>query len=218
MYKLVIFDLDGTLLDTLGDLAAAGNHALREMGLPLHPVSAYKYFVGNGIPKLIERILPENHTKEDESRALGMFGEYYGAHKADSTKPYDGMTELVSDLCGNGVICACNSNKDHKFSKALVDTYYGSCVRAVMGAGIGFARKPDPGAALSLCERFGVGVGDALYVGDSSVDVLTAKAAGMDCCAVTWGFRTREELEECSPRYIADSPEQLRRVVLGELC
>jgi len=216
MYKLVIFDLDGTLLDTIGDLAGAGNYALKQMGLPTHPESAFKYFVGNGIPKLIERMLPQRHTKEDESRAFTLFDGYYSVHKTDSTRAYDGMRELVARLSRNGVICVCNSNKAHEFSKALIDTYYGDSIREVMGAGLGYGKKPDPGAALSLCERFCADKTQALYVGDSNVDVLTAKAAGIDCCAVTWGFRTREELESLSPRYIAGTPAQLGRIVLGE--
>ncbi len=218
MYKLVIFDLDGTLLDTIGDLAGAGNYALSQMGLPTHPISAYKYFVGNGIPKLIERMLPENHTAQDESRAFTLFEKYYGAHKADSTKAYGGMRELVEKLDRKGVICVCNSNKAHEFSKALIDTYYGDSIREVMGAGLGYARKPDPGAANALCERFCADKSKALYVGDSNVDVRTAKAAGIDCCAVLWGFRTREELESLSPKYIINSPEQLGQIILGDLC
>ena len=215
MYKLVIFDLDGTLLDTIGDLAAAGNHALSVMGKPQHPVEAFKLFVGNGIPKLIERMLPAEHTAEEESRALAIFSEYYGKHKSDRTVPYAGMPELVKTLNERGVTCVCNTNKAHGFSAELIRAAYGGDIREVIGAGIGFPTKPAPDAALEYIRRYGADKRDTLYVGDSNVDMMTAANAGIDACAVLWGFRSREELEACHPAHIAQNPQQLEEIILG---
>lgn len=215
MYKLVIFDLDGTLLDTIGDLAAAGNHALSVMGKQQHPEDAFKRFVGNGIPKLIERMLPAEHTAEEETRALAIFSEYYGEHKSDRTAPYAGMPELVKKLNESGVTCVCNTNKAHEFSAELIKAAYGGDIREVIGAGIGFPTKPSPDAALEYMRKYGADKRDTLYVGDSNVDMMTAANAGIDACAVLWGFRSREELEAFHPAHIAQNPHQLEKIVLG---
>lgn len=215
MYKLVIFDLDGTLLDTIGDLAAAGNHALSVLGKPPHPEEAFKRFVGNGIPKLIERMLPAEHTAEEEARALAIFSEYYGEHKSDRTVPYAGMTELVGKLNESGVVCVCNTNKAHEFSAELIKAAYGGDIREVIGAGLGFPTKPAPDAALEYMRRYGADKRDTLYVGDSGVDMATAANAGIDACAVLWGFRGREELEACRPAHIVHNPRQLGEIILG---
>ena len=216
MYRLVIFDLDGTLLNTLGDLAAAGNHALELMGFPVHEEEAYKLFVGNGIPNLIHRILPEGHSGAEHKRCYELFTEYYSVHKSDRTVPYAGMTELVTKLCGSGVICCVNTNKAHEFSCELVRAAFGGSIRGVIGYGAGFEPKPSPDAALELCRRFGADKSEALYVGDSNVDARTAAAAGIDCCSVLWGFRSYEELSACSPRYIAASTEELYGIIVGK--
>ncbi|MBE6901038.1 MAG: HAD family hydrolase [Ruminococcaceae bacterium] len=215
MYRLVVFDLDGTLLNTLGDLAAAGNYALEQLGYPVHETEAYKLFVGNGIPNLIHRILPEGHSDEEHERCYRIFTEYYSQHKSDRTAPYDGMTELVKKLSDSGVICCVNTNKAHEFSCELVRTAFGDYIRDIIGFGVGFAAKPSPEAALELCRRFGTDKSEALYVGDSNVDARTAAAAGMDCCSVLWGFRSYEELSACCPKYLVSSPEELYKVVMG---
>lgn len=215
MYKLVIFDLDGTLLDTIGDLMAAGNHTLRAMGMPQHTEEDYKRFVGNGIPKLIERMLPEPHNADDESRALELFSDYYGKHKSDRTKPYEGMPQLIERLSSAGIVCVCNTNKAQEFSAELVRKAYGENIRDLIGAGAGFPAKPAPDAALELCRRFGTDRADALYVGDSNVDMNTAAAAGIASCGVLWGFRSREELESCNPMYIAENIGRLHGIIVG---
>ncbi len=216
-YKLVIFDLDGTLLDTIGDIAAAGNHTLEVMGFPRYPEERYKHFVGNGIPKLIERILPAGAENACAEKALGLFMEYYSGHKSDHTKPYPGMPELVRELREAGVTCACNTNKAHELSAELVRRFYGGDITEVIGYGAGFPAKPDPGAALELIRRAGADQRNALYVGDSDVDMLTGHNAGIDVCAALWGFRSREELLAHSPAYTAENAEQLKRIILGEL-
>lgn len=214
MYKLVIFDLDGTLLNTLGDLAAAGNHALTQMDKPVHETEAYKLFVGNGIPNLIHRILPEGHTEQEFEKAHAIFNEYYSAHKSDRTVPYEGMRDLLAQLGEAGVICAVNTNKAHEFSAELLKASFGDSVRDLIGYGAGFAAKPSPEAALELCRRFDVDTSESLYVGDSNVDMNTAKNAGVDSCAVLWGFRSYEELSACCPTHIVSSADELKKIIL----
>ena len=179
MFRLVIFDLDGTLLNTIGDLAAAGNHTLAEMGFPQHEEDKYRHFVGNGIPKLIERMLPAGHDKATEERAFAMFNEYYSRHKCDHTKPYPGMPELIRDIKAQGVVCGANSNKADEFTRELIRLNYGDEFDQVIGFGAGFQPKPDPGAALEIIRRTGVKPEEALYVGDSDVDIMTGHNAGI---------------------------------------
>ena len=150
MYKLVIFDLDGTLLNTIGDLAAAGNHTLSVMGFPQHPEDSYRHFVGNGIPKLIERMLPQCHSKETEQNAYEIFMEYYSAHKCDRTKPYPGIPELIHKLRTNGVKCAANSNKAHEFSQELIRLNFGDEFDDVIGFGAGSQQSPTQPQLTSL--------------------------------------------------------------------
>lgn len=214
-YDPIIFDLDGTLLNTLGDLAAAGNYALEQMNFPTHAEDEYRYFVGNGIPKLIERMTPPNTPPEVLERVHNVFGEYYDKHKSDRTEPYDGMTELLAELKANGITAVCNTNKDHVFSDSLLRSFYGDTLAEIVGAGLGYAPKPDPKAALYLAEKYAVKDRKPLYVGDSGVDMQTALNAGIDGCGVLWGFRGRAELEQFSPAHIAETPAELRRIILG---
>lgn len=214
MYDPIIFDLDGTLLNTLGDLAAAGNHALARVGLPVHETEEYRRFVGNGIPKLIERICPPGSDRETQERVHEVFSEYYELHKADLTKPYPGMTELLSELKERGFTTVCNTNKDHGFSVELLTAFYGGTLAEIVGAGLGYPTKPDPAAALYLAEKYAKDGARPLYVGDSNVDMQTARAAGIDACGVLWGFRGREELEAQDPAHIAANTEELRRIIL----
>lgn len=215
MYDPIIFDLDGTLLNTLGDLAAAGNYALRRMGFPTHSTDEYRFFVGNGIPKLIERMCPENTDKETLEKAHNIFSEYYGRHKSDLTKPYDGMTELLKELKSKGVTAVCNTNKNHIFSDELLRKFYKDSLTEIVGAGLGFDTKPDPAAALYLAEKYASDGKKPLYVGDSNVDMQTAKNAGIDACGVLWGFRGREELEAQIPAHIAADAAELRKIIFG---
>ena len=215
MYKLVIFDLDGTLLNTLGDLAAAGNYALAQMGKPQHSVEAYKLFVGNGIPKLIERILPANSTDAEREETYRIFNEYYSAHKADRTVPYVGIKQLMERLNARDVTCVVNTNKAHEFSGELLRTAFGDDIRDLIGFGAGFPAKPAPDAAEELCRRYGADKSEALYVGDSGVDMQTAAAAGLDACAVLWGFRSYEELSAFSPKHIVSNAEELYHAICG---
>lgn len=216
MFNPIIFDLDGTLLNTLGDLAAAGNHALEQMGLPTHEEERYKLFVGNGIPKLIERMLPEGSSEENKQTAYRIFSEYYEEHKSDRTIPYIGIAELLSELKVNGVTALCCTNKDHRFAEELLRSFFGNDLAEIVGAGRGFPRKPDPSAVKYLAEKYARDEYQALYVGDSGVDMQTAANAGLDCCGVLWGFRGRSELERFSPLYMAENVSELRRIVLSK--
>lgn len=214
MYRLVIFDLDGTLLNTIGDLAAAGNYALEKLGYPQHEENAYRLFVGNGIPKLIERMLPQDCTEEIRAKTYDVFMEYYSRHKSDRTAPYAGIPELIGRLRSAGVRVAVNSNKAHEFSAALLKSFFGDAFDRVIGFGIGFGAKPDPAAALELCREFCPDKSKALYVGDSGVDMQTAANAEIDACGVLWGFRSREELSSFHPKHIVESSEELEQVIL----
>lgn len=214
MYDPIIFDLDGTLLNTLGDLAAAGNRALSALGLPVHEKEEYRLFVGNGIPKLIERICPPGSDEETRLRVHEVFSEYYELHKADLTKPYPGMTGLLSELKARGITAVCNTNKDHKFSVKLLTAFFGDTLVEIVGAELGFPTKPDPAAALYLAEKYAKDGFRPLYVGDSNVDMQTARAAGFDACGALWGFRGKAELEAQAPAHLAENVEELRRIIL----
>ena len=213
MYDPIIFDLDGTLLNTLGDLAAAGNFALEKFGFPAHETEEYRYFVGNGIPRLIERICPNGSDAETRALVHKAFSEYYALHKADLTKPYPGMTELLSELHARGITAVCNTNKDHAFAEDLLKPFFGDSLAEIVGAGLGYERKPDPAAALYLTKRYAKKCEKPLYVGDSGVDMQTAQNAGIEACGVLWGFREREELEAFKPAHIAANVGELRQII-----
>lgn len=216
MYKVVIFDLDGTLLNTLDDLAYAGNYALKAMGYPVHKASEYKYFVGNGIPKLIKRIVPEDCSEENAEKVHSLFSEYYSSHCTCKTKPYDGISEMLAALKKKGIGTAVASNKDHAFSVKLVKEFFGDNIDIVCGRKDGFPKKPDPYSVNLILEHFCADKEKVLYVGDSNVDMETAKNAGLTSCGVLWGFRTEEELTESGASYIVDSAEGLYKLITGE--
>ena len=215
MFKLVIFDLDGTLLNTIGDLAAAGNYTLADMGYPTHKEEEYRHFVGNGIPKLIERMLPAGTQKPVIDLAYEIFMEYYSEHKCDHTKPYPGIPELIHTLREHGVACGANSNKANEFTQELIRLNFGKEITHVIGYGAGFGAKPDPGAALEIIRRAGVKPEEALYVGDSDVDIITGHNAGIAVCGALWGFRGYDELAAQNPTYLAHDAKELEKIILG---
>lgn len=216
MYKCVIFDLDGTLLNTLEDLANVGNRVLEEMGFPQHETEKYKYFVGNGIPKLIERIIPEGCSDEDKKKVHELYSEYYGKHCRDNTKPYEGIAELLRNLKNNGIKTAVATNKDHSFSVELVNEFFDGNVDIVVGRKDGFPKKPDPYAVNCILRELGIDKSDTLYVGDSDVDMQTALNAGVCSCGVLWGYRTERELTESGACCIAASAEELYHIAVGK--
>lgn len=215
MYTCVIFDLDGTLLNTLDDLAEAGNHALRMLGLPTHGTEAYKSFIGNGIPNLIRRMLPENSDEALQSETLRLFSEYYALHHSDRTRPYDGIPELLERLHGRGIKTAVVSNKAHGFSVELIRGFFGETVGPVYGSGNGMPRKPDPTAVLQVMKELNVKPEETLYVGDSDVDMRTAQNAHLASCGVLWGFRSEHVLQESGAHFLARDAGELEGFILA---
>ena len=212
MKKLVIFDLDGTLLNTIADLANSTNHALALLGYPTHEVSAYPFMVGNGINKLFERALPEGEkTEENVLRVRQAFVPYYDVHNADDSSPYPGIPELLECLQAKGIQLAVASNKYQAATEKLVAHYFPN-IRfvAVFGQREGIKVKPDPTIVYDILKIAGVAKEEVLYVGDSGVDMQTAINAGVSSCGVTWGFRPRAELEALHPDRIVDKAEEIQ--------
>ena len=216
MIKLAIFDLDGTLLDTLGDIAGACNHALTVCGCPTHEVGEYKMFVGSGIMNLFRRALPEDQRTEGMVMKMrDAFVQYYDVHKDDMTRPYPGIKGLLDGLTAKGIRLAVASNKYQEATEELVTRYFGTYRFAcVLGQREGHPIKPDAGIifeAMASCE--GVRPDEVIYCGDSDVDMQTGINAGVRTVGVTWGFRSREELAEYSPCLLADNPEEIHNFI-----
>ena len=211
MKRLVIFDLDGTLLNTIADLAMSTNYALRCCGFPEHEVQEYLYFVGNGITKLFERALPEaSRSAENIARMRTCFLEYYTEHNTDCTRPYDGIAQLLATLSARGVKVAVASNKYQAGTEKLIRYFFPEVpFVAVLGQREGVPVKPAPDIVYDIMQRAGVEKADTLYVGDSDVDMRTALNSGVDACGVCWGFRPRAELEKYHPAHIAERPEDI---------
>jgi len=212
---LLIFDLDGTLLDTVADLAASTNHALRLCGFPVHESNAYHYFVGNGINKLFERVLPEGEkTQENIFQVRQYFLEYYGIHNTDLTKPYSGMVDLLLSLQSVGIKLAVASNKYQKGTEELIQHFFsGINFVALFGQRENVPTKPDPTIVYDILDIAKTEKQNAIYIGDSGVDMLTAKNSGIEAIGVTWGFRPRTELEEFLPKYIVDYPSEILSII-----
>lgn len=211
MKKLVIFDLDGTLLNTIADLAMATNQALQYFGYPVHETDAYRFFVGNGINKLFERTLPETErTAENIARIRSRFVPFYDAHNADMSRPYPGIQELLDALQQRGVMTAVASNKYQSATAKLIAHYFPTIrFTEVQGQREGIPTKPDPSIVRDILAKAGVEKEEVLYVGDSGVDMQTAHNAGVNAIGVAWGFRPREELEACHPVCIIEKAEDL---------
>ena len=214
-YKAAIFDLDGTLLDTLDDLAGAVNHALGEEGMPLRTREEVCTFVGNGIEKLMRRAIPQGTGEEAFQRAFSGFKTYYALHNNDRTAPYPGIPQLLLRLKAAGIRCAIVSNKNDANVKALARLYFPDTVEEAVGGMEGVRLKPAPDTVNRVLESFHLKPEEALYIGDSDVDVYTARNALCDCAAVTWGFRSRESLVAAGAVNLLDTPEELGRFLLG---
>ena len=214
-YKLVIFDLDGTLIDTIADLGTAVNVALRARNLPEHPMEAYRGMVGHGVRNLVRSAMPEP-MRGDEALLddlLSLFLDYYIAHIDDLSRPYPGIPELLSDLSAAGVKLAVASNKFQAGAEKLIHRTFPQIVfSAISGGRRDAPLKPDPAIVDGILERAGVSREETVLVGDSATDIATAEAAGIACIAVSWGFRPKEALSAAGS--IADSVPQLRRMLL----
>lgn len=219
--KAVIFDLDGTLLDTLDDLTAAVGHALGAFGYPALDRDRVRRYVGNGVPKLIERALYYATTGDEPDLDNGTFGdrglfgsclsvftEYYDAHNADLTKPYDGVTEMLHGVAAAGLKTAIVTNKYDGAAQELGKRFFAG-VDAIVGAQPGINPKPSPDGVFKALGLIGADRNDAIYVGDGETDMNTAKNCGMPAVAVTWGFRSAAVLKAFEPRFIIDSPSRL---------
>ena len=215
MIELAVFDLDGTLVNSIYDLADAVNNALADNGYPTHELEAYKHFVGNGAKKLIERALPAGTDRQECSRIHGEYTKYYRAHCLDKTLPYDGMPELVARLRAEGIKCAVASNKPDEFSKEIVTALFGSDgFDLVRGKLEGAASKPAPDILYGIAKTLGTGIEKAVMIGDSNVDVQTAHNAGIKCIGCTWGFRGRAELEAEGADFIAETAQDIADIII----
>lgn len=215
MYKLVLFDLDGTLLNSLKDLAYASNYALKQFGFETYEEEAYKRFVGNGVYKLVERMLPVEERKEETLLEVKkVFDSYYKEHNLDYTQPYEGVMALLQEMQEKGIQTAVVSNKPHDFAQELVKQLFKEKISVTYGQREGIKTKPDPTTVLEVIEHFKRDKKECIYVGDSDVDMLTAKNAGIHSIGVLWGFRTEEELKEAGADFIAKDTNELLKYIL----
>ncbi len=213
-YKLAIFDLDGTILDTLEDLTDGVNYALSECGYPVRTIDEVRSFVGNGIRRLIERALPSGTSEAEIDRVHGIFSPYYKENCDVKTKPYDGIPAMLQSLRDAGVLTAVLSNKGDFAVQPLIRQYFPDLFTIAFGERAGIPRKPAPDAVFEILERMGVDKSDAVYIGDSGVDIETARNAGLPCICVDWGFREREQLIAAGAERIVSSPGELLRMLL----
>jgi phosphoglycolate phosphatase len=210
LIELCVFDLDGTLVNSLADLADSTNYALKKNGFVTCPADRYRFFVGNGVPMLIKRALGGQASPEAEKAVLCDFNAYYNTHYADHTRPYDGNVELLEALRARGVKCAVLSNKPDNFVKIIVAEILPQFRFSwVQGKAEGFPKKPDPAALNFILHSLGVKKENTLYIGDSNVDIFTGKNAGVMTCGVLWGFRGRDELEEAGACHIVSEPKEI---------
>ena len=213
-YRLALFDLDGTILDTLEDLTDATNAALAMHGYPVHSVDAVRSFVGNGIGNLIRLALPVGTNEAEIHTVLGDFKKYYAEHCADKTRPYEGVLARLHTLREAGVRTAVVSNKADFAVKALAEQYFKGLFDVAVGEREGVPRKPDPAGVFEVMNELGARPCDCVYIGDSDVDVLTAKNADVDGIFVTWGFRSPECLREAGAKTIVTAPAEITALIL----
>ena len=209
MYNTVIFDLDGTLLNTLEDLTDSVNYALGKFGYPLRTIDEIRRFVGNGVKVLMDLAVPKGTSAEDTAKCLEVYRKHYSENLQNKTGPYDGIPEMLNNLKEMGIKLAVVSNKYDSAVKALCKDYYKDYIQVAIGESQGVAKKPAPDSVFAALKELGATQEEALYVGDSDVDVHTAHNAGLKCVGVTWGFRNREILKAEGADYIIDKPEEL---------
>lgn len=214
MAKYLIFDLDGTVLDTLDDLHDAVNHTMREFGYPENTRLQTRSYVGNGMRNLMRQTLPEGTSDDTLDTVLAAFQPWYAAHSNEKTKPYDGIPELLRELRAAGKCLLMVSNKPNHAVGPLMAHHFPGLFDAAYGERAGIARKPDPEAIHAVMAEFGAEPEDTVYIGDSEVDVRTAKNAGIGCVCVDWGFRDREVLVAAGADVIASTVEELRELLL----
>lgn len=215
MYKLVIFDLDGTLINSIYDLADAVNDSLTELGYPIHCIDKFYRFVGNGTLKLSERALPESKRNDKNIKKLhSLFSEKYNKCCLNKTKAYDGITELISDLKSNGIKCAVASNKPDIFSKYIVNNIFGEkTFDLIMGKCDNVPAKPAPDIVCNILKTLNLNKDEAIFAGDSDVDVITAHNSGLKCIGCVWGFRGEDELKNAGADFLAYKPSDIYEIL-----
>lgn len=215
-YDTVIFDLDGTLLNTLEDLADGVNDVLKKHGYPQRTLEEIRHFVGNGIRKLMERAVPDQVHGEAFEKLFEEFRSYYTEHCQVKTCAYDGVLPLLDKLCAEGYQMAIVSNKNHAAVCELNHIYFDKYIKTAIGQRDGVKPKPEPDTVYEALRKLEKMKESALYVGDSEVDFQTAQNAGIECVLVSWGFRTREELEDCAPKALIREPMELFELLESE--
>ena len=210
-YEAIIFDLDGTLTDTLEDLKNSVNFALNRFGFPERTVGEVRSFVGNGVRRLIYLSVPENTAEEIAEECLDVFKEYYKDHSLIKTKPYDGIVPMLRELKKMGIKTAVVTNKMHEAAENIVRIFFDGLIDVTVGQIDGVAQKPQPDGINFVLQKLGVSKDKAVYVGDSEVDCITAKNAEIPCVGVTWGFRDKSVLRENGADFIIDKPEEILR-------
>lgn len=211
MKKAVIFDLDGTLLNTLDDLADSTNYALSKFGYPTRTIEEVRQFVGNGVAKLIERAIPEGKNNPNFEKCLAIFKENYAQNMYNKTAPYNGIIEMLSNLKSRGIKIAVVSNKFDLAVKELCKKYFEGFIDFAAGENEaqGIKKKPAPDTVISVLTEFNFAPEDAVYVGDSDVDIMTAKNSKMPCISVTWGFRDEKFLLENGATILINAPSEI---------
>lgn len=209
MYKTYIFDLDGTLLSTLGDLAASCNYALRTNGMPERTIDEVRVFVGNGVKKLMERAVPNGEDNPAFEKTYSDFRKHYMEHNLDTTKPYDGVMDLLKELNSRGKKVAVVSNKFYAATQELCRHFFGNLVQVAIGEREDIRKKPAPDTVIEAMRQLGVTTEGAVYIGDSDVDIETARNSGMPCISVLWGFRDRDFLLQHGAKTLVDTPADI---------
>lgn len=216
-YKAVLFDMDGTVLDTLGDLTDAVNHTMREFQMPERTKAEVASFLGNGAARLIACAVPQGTPPELTARVLEVYAPWYDSHCQIKTAPYPGIVELMKQLKEKGIRLAVISNKQDSAVKPLAARHFPGLLEIAIGESETVRRKPNPDAVLAALEHLGVERRESIYIGDTEVDIATARNAGMDCAAVTWGFRTRAQIEAEGVEHIFDSAEELGKFLMKSI-
>ena len=209
MYNTYIFDLDGTLLSTLGDLVASCNYALRTNGMPERTIDEVRVFVGNGVKKLMERAVPNGEDNPAFEKTYSDFRKHYMEHNLDTTKPYDGVMDLLKELNSRGKKVAVVSNKFYAATQGLCRHFFGNLVQVAIGEREDIRKKPAPDTVIEAMRQLGVTTEGAVYIGDSDVDIETARNSGMPCISVLWGFRDRDFLLQHGAKTLVDTPTDI---------